>query len=144
MSRLCLIRKNCFVFRDLFLQLGKFSLQLFSFQTGKSSEAHLHNGTGLSLGQRETLHKSILRFLGRVAGADQLNYFIDMIQSDKKSFNDMRPLFGFVQIIRRGRRNVGCEPSVVKLYRRDLYKLASFRKLFKTGSPYDNGVMTQE
>ena len=97
-EKLLFIGKNCLIFRNPFLQLRKFRFQLLSFQTGESTKPHLHNGAGLRFGQRKPLHEDFLGFLSRMTRPDQPDHLIDIIERNKQTFDNMRPLFRFIQI----------------------------------------------
>ena len=84
---------------DLLHQLFVFCFQLFSFQTGQSAQTHIYNSLCLNVCQFEPLHQFRLGNLHCSGSTDNTDHFIDMIQSNQQTFQDMSPFFCFIQLV---------------------------------------------
>ena len=88
-------------FRDQLHQLFVLCLDLASFQAGQRSQTHIHDRLRLYIIQSELLHQGILRDLYRLGRTDDPDHFIDVVQSDQQSLQDMVSLLRFIQFILR-------------------------------------------
>ena len=92
-----LICENRFEISDLLHQLIVFILQLFSFQSGQSTQSHVYDSLGLSLGKAKSLHETCLSYTDIFRRPDNPDYFINMIQGDQESLQDVSSFLCFIQ-----------------------------------------------
>ena len=95
------IRKNGFQIRNLNQQFFMLRFQLFPLQTGEGAQTHVNDGLCLHIGQPEPLNQPFLGNLGRLAGTDNMDHFVDIVLGNEQALQDMVPLFRLVQIILR-------------------------------------------
>ena len=88
--------KNPFIPGDSLLQFIELILEFFPFQTLKTGEPHIQNGLGLDPVQTEALHQL---FPGIIIGtADHPNHFIDIVQRNEQTFQNMSPFPRLFQV----------------------------------------------
>ena len=80
-------------------QLRILFLQLFSFQTGQSTQTHIYDCLRLCIRKTKAFHQSFFRQLCSTASPDDFDHFIDIIKSDQQSLQDMSSFLRLVQII---------------------------------------------
>ncbi len=85
-----------------------------SLQSDEALQAHFQDGLGLQIAQAETAHQAGVRLFDRLRIADQLDDFIEVIQRDQQSFEDVRPFFRFFQFILRAAHD-DIQPKMDKL-----------------------------
>ena len=83
---------------DGLFQLLVFLLKPFALQAGQAGKAHVENGLGLLLGKRKAQHQGFLRGSGILAGADDGDDLVDMVQCLEQAFQNMGPLLRLVQL----------------------------------------------
>ncbi|MNI10344.1 hypothetical protein D3C73_634510 [compost metagenome] len=96
-----LISQNLTVLSNLGQQLIIFVLNFFTFQAGQTLHPHIKDGLCLLYAETECAHQAIPRNISRAGCADQSNNFIQMIQCDTQSFQNMRPCLSFFEIKNR-------------------------------------------
>ena len=90
------VRQDHFVVSDLLLQFCIFRIDLFFFQTLQSSQLHFQNGLCLHIGQTETFHQSFFRII--ITCTDNADHFIDVIDGDTQTFQNVGSFFCLIQI----------------------------------------------
>ena len=96
-----LITEDCSQLRDQLHQLFMLCLDLASFQTCQRSQTHIDDRLSLHVIQPELLHQRVLGCLHVLGRADDPDHFIDIVQSDQQSLQDMISLLRFIQLILR-------------------------------------------
>ena len=84
---------------DRFPQFGILCLDLASFQTGQSPEAHVHDSLRLHIIQTEAGHQLVFRFLYICRSSDDAYDFIDIVEGNEQTLQYVRPLLRFIEII---------------------------------------------
>ena len=93
----CLAAEELHIVGDALFQLIVLVLQLLAVETLQGDEAHIADGLCLHLGEVETLHQVILGVI--VAGADDLDDFVNIILRDQEALQQVLTLAGLLQII---------------------------------------------
>ena len=89
--------KEVFQISNGFLHVLVVSLQFVSFQSGEAAETHIQDGGGLLVRQVELAHEGVLcDFIGS-GFADGTDDFINMVQCNEQTFQDMGLGFGLIQ-----------------------------------------------
>ena len=91
--------KDRLVFGDLLLQFCILGFDLLSFQSGQGSQTHVHDRLSLHVGKFEALHQFTLGDLDRLGPADDADDFVNIIEGDEQAFQDVSPLFRFVEVV---------------------------------------------
>ena len=84
---------------DRFPQFGILCLDLASFQTGQSPEAHVHDSLRLHIIQTEAGHQLVFRFLYICRSSDDAYDFIDIVEGNEQTLQYVSTLLRFIEII---------------------------------------------
>ena len=90
------ICQNGFIICDFSLQFRIFRIDLFFFQTLQSSQLHFQDCLCLHIRQTKAFHQSFFRII--IACSDNSDDFINVIDGDTQTFQDMGSLFRLIQI----------------------------------------------
>ena len=74
---------------------------LAAFQSGQRTKPHVDDGLCLYLAQAEALHESRLGDVGRLGAPYDGDDFVDVVESDEQSTEDMGAFFGLVEVVAR-------------------------------------------
>ncbi len=85
--------------------LGILIDDLLPFQSGQPAQLHVENGLGLDFREPEFFHERGARIVGRLAFADRLDHFVQVVQRDEQPFQNVGSLAGFAQLIFRAPGN---------------------------------------
>src|SRR5579863_185269 len=97
--------QDVFQLRNRFDQLGVFILDLLALQANEGAQAHIDDRLCLKLAQLEAHRQSLLGFIGRLASANDLDDFIDIVERDAVAFEKVRALLRFAKIVGRSRND---------------------------------------
>ena len=84
---------------DQLQDIGILLTEGFDLQVGEALQAHIEDRLGLLLGEGKPLHKGDAGILRALAGPDQGDDFVQVIQGDHQAFQDMGAGFGLRQVI---------------------------------------------
>ena len=73
--------------------------QLFSFQTCQSAQTHVHDCLGLYIIETESLDQACLCSCNIRTFSDYFYNFINIVECDQQSLQDMVPFLSFVEVI---------------------------------------------
>ena len=93
--------EDLFIFADLFKDLREFVGDLLHFKTGETLQAHIEDGFRLCFVETVPFHEGRAGCLGIRCFFDEFDDVVDVVDGDLETFEDMFPLFGDAQIIRR-------------------------------------------
>ena len=88
--------KNCLQPRDCLQKFLMLGLDLVSFQSCKSPQPHVDNRLRLHLVQTEPLHQFCLGFGDIRRRTDNVNDFVNIVNRDEQTLQDMVPLLRFL------------------------------------------------
>ena len=83
---------------DQLHQLGMLIADLVALETGEPLQAHIQDGLRLDLAQPELFHEAVPGLIGGLAGADQPDHRVQMVQCDEQTLEDMGALLRLPQI----------------------------------------------
>src|SRR5690606_20484843 len=83
---------------DQLHQLGMLVADLVALQAGEALQAHVQNGPGLQFAQPECAHEPLAGDVRCLAGADQGDHFVQVIQCNEQALQDVRAFLGLPQI----------------------------------------------
>ena len=96
---------SLFLAAQNFLQLGDARLDLlqlfrdlFALHLRQAVQLQVQDGLRLAIGELPALHEAFLGLLGRLAAADELDDFVQMIERLLVTEQDVLALFGFAQV----------------------------------------------
>ena len=99
------------LFQDV-LQVGDcgnefvvFGFQLFDVESDQLGKAHVNDGLRLDFVERETILQALLCNFGRLALANNLHDFVDVLRCNTQTFNDVEASCSLLQIELRCTRN---------------------------------------
>ena len=82
-----------------------FGFQLFDIQADQLGKAHVNNCLRLDFVEREAILQALLCYFGRLALANNLHDFVDVLRCDSQTFNDVEASCSLLQIELRCTRN---------------------------------------
>ena len=91
------VSQQLLIIGNLLLQFLVFGFQLFPVQTLQGNQTHIADGLRLHIVQAESLHEALLGIV--VAGADDVNDFVDVVLGNQQTFQQVSTLLGLAQIV---------------------------------------------
>ena len=86
-------------------QLGVFVFDLLALEADQRPQTHVDDRLRLHLAELEALREPLLGLVGRLAAADDLDDFVDVVERDAVAFEQVRALFGLAQVVARAARD---------------------------------------
>src|SRR5574344_130235 len=80
------------------LELSHLFLEVVNFQVCEALQLHIYNCLCLSVIELETLHKTGFCFIGIATCANNLNHFINVVDSNNQCFQNVSTFKRFLQI----------------------------------------------
>ena len=84
-------------------ELGVLVLDLLALEADQRAQAHVDDRLRLDVGEAEPRGEFRLGFVGRLARANDLDDFVDVVERDAVAFEQVRALFGLAQVVARAR-----------------------------------------
>ena len=86
-------------------QLGVLVLDLLALEADERPQPHVDDRLGLHFGEPEPRRQALLRLVGRLAAANDLDDFVDVVERDPVAFEQVGALFGLAQVVPRAARD---------------------------------------
>ena len=89
-------------------------------------QAHVQNGTGLNLAEVELVHQAVSGLFRRLAGTNQRNDLVDVVQSNDQALQNVCALLRFVQVeLRATHHHIVAVVDVVRHHLLEVQQLRS-------------------
>ena len=91
------MRQNIFQFGNFLVESSQFVFNLLHFQPLQPAQAHIQYGLRLNLGELKSLHQPGLGVV--IAGANDVNHFVNIFAGDFQALQNMSPFLGLAQLV---------------------------------------------
>ena len=83
---------------DALHQVGVLALDALALEAGQRAQAHVEDGLGLDLGQRELAHQLGPGRVDVVGGADEGDHGVEVVERDQVALEHVRPPLGPIEL----------------------------------------------